>query len=391
LLALFGERFFRKISLLLQGLSIAVLLMLLFLFPVLSGAVPLLLQSGSSYALYFPPFWFLGIFERILDGPAALPVFSRLAQTGGIALLVTSGLAVVAYPLAYLRRVHQLVEGAGTRDTRNWAARPLNQLFHATLVRPPVRRAVFHFIGQTLLRVQRYRIYLVLYGGVGLSVLVASVLRVTAAHGVLGIEISADGIRAATVIAAFWTIAGLRMAFVSPGNEHGSWVFRLVHGKPGPDQLAPAKVWVLLWGMALALCVFAVLRELAPAELRGWSATLSQLVVTTGACVLLTDVFFLSVTIVPFTGEQARASAQNGLASSLLRYFTAFPVVIATPVFCEPWMEESRLHMALAILVVVWAHLRLQAVHRRMLRERAAFAEIDDADEFLLGLGLRDG
>ena len=41
LLSVLGERLFRRIALVLQGLSITVLLMLLFLFPVLSGAVPL--------------------------------------------------------------------------------------------------------------------------------------------------------------------------------------------------------------------------------------------------------------------------------------------------------------------------------------------------------------
>ena len=74
LLSVFGERLFRRLSLLLQGLSITVLLMLLFLFPVLSGVVPAVLQTGSGYVLCFPPFWFLGIYQRILGpiGPAHL-------------------------------------------------------------------------------------------------------------------------------------------------------------------------------------------------------------------------------------------------------------------------------------------------------------------------------
>ena len=76
LLSVLGERLFRKLSLLIQGLSISVLLMLLLLFPVLSGAVPVLLQSGSRYAFCFPPFWFLGIYQRLLEGPSALPIYT---------------------------------------------------------------------------------------------------------------------------------------------------------------------------------------------------------------------------------------------------------------------------------------------------------------------------
>ena len=108
LLSVLGERLFRKISLLLQGLSITALLLLMLLFPVFSGVVPALLQSGSPYALCCPPFWFLGIYQRLMEGPSALPIYATLAQIGMRACLLVIALAVLTYPLAYLRRVRQL-------------------------------------------------------------------------------------------------------------------------------------------------------------------------------------------------------------------------------------------------------------------------------------------
>ena len=243
LLSILGERLFRKLSLLLQGLSISALLILLLLFPVFSAVVPALLQSGSRTVLCLPPFWFLGVYQRLMEGPSALPIYSRLAQIGCAATLLAAALAILFYPLAYWRRVHQLVEGAATRSARSFFARPLHGLLHILAVRPPVRRAVFHFIGQTLVRVPRYRIYLVLYGGVGLAVVAAGIVRFTVDHNQVRVEISADGLRAATAIVAFWVIAGLRMAFVSSGNQRGSWVFRVVHGSP-PD-FVPA--WSGCW------------------------------------------------------------------------------------------------------------------------------------------------
>src|SRR6202000_3068381 len=125
------------------------------LFPVLSGAVPVFLQSSSRWILYCPPFWFLGIYQRLLEGPAALPIYTHLAQTGCAALLITMLVAALAYPFAYVRRVRQLVVGPGTHDTRSRISRPLHALLPTTLVRPPVRRAVFHFISQSVFRVQR--------------------------------------------------------------------------------------------------------------------------------------------------------------------------------------------------------------------------------------------
>jgi hypothetical protein len=119
------------------------------------------------------------------------------------------------YPLAYWRRMPQLIEGPGKQDIRSLVARPIHQVLHATLWQISVVRAVCHFISQTLLRVQRYRIYLILYGGIGLSLTTASILRLDVVQKHLRVQIYPDGLRAAIPIAAFWTIAGLRMAFVS--------------------------------------------------------------------------------------------------------------------------------------------------------------------------------
>jgi hypothetical protein len=393
LLSLLGEQWFRRLSLVLQGLSISVLLMLLLLFPVLSGAVPVLLQSGSAYVLYCPPFWFLGIYQRLLEGPSALPIYASLAKTGCAALVITVVVAALAYPLAYLRRVRQLVVGPGTHDTRSWVARPLHALLHATLLQVPVRRSVFHFISQTLLRVQRYRIYLVLYGGVGLSVVVASVLRLAVVHGQVHFEISADGIRAAIAIVAFWTIAGLRMAFVSPGNRQGSWVFRIVHGRPphldiAMQLLQAAKLWVLLWAGLITFAAFLVFRALAPAELLTWPATASLLLIAAALCILLTDALFLNVKTVAFTGEPAKE--QSNLALTVLKYFTFLPAIVWLPVFFEPWIEASVRHFGLAVAATVAAHFALRRVHCRIVREHCNMPGLeDDEDDFPMKLGLR--
>jgi len=393
LLSILGERLFRRLSLFLQGLSITLLLMLLLLFPMLSDAVPVFLEDGNVYALCFPPFWFLGIYQRLLEGPSALPIYSRLAQTGCEATLLVLGVALLAYPFAYLRRVRQLVEGMGTRDTRNWLTHPLQRFIDATLLRHPLRRAVFYFISQTLLRVPRYRIYLVLYGGVGLSVVTATILRITITNRQVSMQISSDGIRTAIGIVAFWVIAGLRLAFVSSGNQRGSWVFRIIHGRPphfrpGMEQLLAAKVWVFLWGAILTFGAYFALRGFAPPELLGWPATTSQLLVAAGMCLLLTDIFFLHVTIVPFTGEPPRE--QSNLAISLLKYFAFVPVVASLPVSVEPWIETGVIHFFLAAFAIGAAHLALRRKHRGIIQEHCNMVELEDGeDEFPMKLGLR--
>ena len=186
-------------------------------------------------------------------------------------------------------------------------------------MRHPVCRAVFHFISQTLLRVQRYRIYLVLYGGAGLSVVAATILRLSVVHGQIRVEVSADGLRAAVGITAFWTIVGLRMALVSPATGRESWVFRIVHGRPpqfitAMEQLLAGKTWVFLCALTVTFGLCVAMRAVAPPQLLTWQATASQLLVSFGMCLLLTDSFFLHVKAVAFTGEPARE--QPNLAHS---------------------------------------------------------------------------
>jgi len=393
LLSVLGEQLFRRVSLILQGLLISALLMLLLLFPVLSGSVPVFLQSNSHAAQFFPPFWFLGIYQRLLEGPGAMPIYSKLAETGCLALLTTLAVAGLAHPIAYVRRTRRLVVGSGTQDTRTLAGRPANGLLHATLLRTPVSRAVFHFVSQTLMRVQRYRIYLVLYGGVGLSVVVSSILRLSVEHGRVQMEVSADGVRASIAIVAFWTIAGLRMAFVSPGNRQGSWVFRIVHGRPpvaatAIEQLRAARTWVLLWSTLISLSACLGARSIGSAELRSWASTASLMLIALGMCLVLTDVFFFNGMTIAFTGDTPRG--QPNLALTVLKYFTFFPFVIWIPVEFELWIARSILHFALAAGVIGAAHFGLDRLHRGMVKEHCGMPGLEDDDEdFPMRLGLR--
>jgi hypothetical protein len=393
LLAIFGERLVRRFSLAVQGCSIALLLMLLLLFPVFSGVVPVLLKHGSKLAYWMPPFWFLGIYQRILEGPAALPIYSDLARIGCAATLAAALVAVLTYPIAYLRKVRQLIEGPGAQPTRSGLVLPLNRLLHFTAIRPPVRRAVFHFITQTIARVPRYRIYLVLYGGVGVSIVAATILRFELVHGQLRVLVSGDGLRTAVAIVAFWTVVGLRMTIVSPGNQRGSWVFCIVHGKPAPFQTAielllGARVWALLVSGAATCAAIVAFHAIAPPELLTWPAVAAQALVAAGLCLLLTDVFFLNVTTIAFTGEPPQGQAN--LALTILKFYAFFPVVASVPVAAEPWIEESAWHFAAAAAVVALVHAAFEARHRHIVREfTSQLALEEDEEDFPMKLGLR--
>lgn len=393
LLALFGEGIFRRVALVLQASAIAAYSLLLLLFPALSAAVPAALQSGRVYALCLPPFWFLGVYQRLAEGPLALPIYLRLAQIGWEATCSAVLVAMLAYPFAYLRTVRQLAIGRAARRSRSRLARPVHGLMHALLARSPLRRAVFHLIGRTLTQIPRYRIYLALCGGVGIAAAAAAVLRVAAPHGRIRLEIAPDGVAAAVGIAAFWTIAGVRAALVSSGDALPGWVFRLIQGRPpefesAAEQLSAAKAWALFWGLTVSAGACLALLWLAPAARSGWRAVAGQLFSSAALCVLIADLLFLKVTVTPFTGEPQRE--QTGLATAVLKASAFIPAAAWLPSICEPWLERGVAHLAEAALLVAAAHLALERYGREMLREHCNLRSLEDGEEeFPLTLGLR--
>jgi hypothetical protein len=388
LLGLMGDRVFRKIALWLQGLFVLVLLTVLFLYPALGRALGGLLESKSRLAICVPPFWFVGIYQRVLEGPAALPIFVRLARVGWAATGIVVGLAVVSYPLAWWRKTRGLVEGGVRREKLNRFAGAMGRMLHTTMARSPACRAMWQFIGQNLLRVPRYRMVLVMYGGMGAALVLATVTRVNLLHGRIALVFSPDGLRATVPIVAFWTVSGLRSTFMAPADQRGRWIFRVILGKAGPAQVGAAQRWVFLWSALLSLSAAGCVWRFCDPASQGWRCGAGQVLVALGLSLLLTDVFFLNVKTIPFTG--ARSNSATNFALLLIPYLGFFPAIVMFTVGLEPVIEASVGHLAIAAALAAAAHLALWAMHRSRMAEHVQRIDADDdEEEFPLRLGLR--
>jgi hypothetical protein len=387
LIIVLGQRLSRMMSPFLQGLSMMMLLTVLVLTPMVMMFLQPLLGSDNMVARYFPPSWFLGIYEWLLAGSSTLPMFTALARMGVFATLLVMLVVVVTYPLAYRLRTRQLIEGSTAQGGRSWLSRPIGALIHAVVVRVPRRRAVYHFINQTLLRTQRHRVYLAMYGGVGITLMIASSIVIRLGHGHVRFGVTEYGLRAAIPMLAFWTVAGLRMALVSPVDQRGAWVFGIIHGRPRLDHLVATKVWVFLWASALSLAAVAGTHAIGPVALRGRGVTVVQIVVAVGLSLLLTDAFFGKVMVVPFTKGQS--AGRTNLAIVVIPYLVYFPLLVMYVVNLEGWMEKSGRHLIYAVCFVALAHLGFRWRHRQRVEEQAQKVELEDVEVVYQGLGLR--
>jgi hypothetical protein len=256
------------------------------------------------------------------------------------------------------------------------------------LLRNAVQRGIYHFISCSLLRTQRHRVYMAMYGGLGLALLLACTVLLKLSHRHLAFVLSPDGLLAAVPIAAFWTIAGLRTAFLSPADRRGGWIFRLILGRPTSVQLGTTVRWILPCALGLTLGMVALIHRVAPPELRGWNSLICQVLVAVGLCLLLTDALFLKVRTIPFTGE-TRAPATN-LAFILLQYFGLFPPLVLLSVALEPWLEASAWHVVGMVVVIGAVHLALLRIHNTDAEYHANLIDLDeDEEEFPQRLGLR--
>jgi hypothetical protein len=172
-----------------------------------------------------------------------------------------------------------------------------------------------------------------------------------------------SGIRSAIPVMVFWTVAGLRSVLASPIDRRGSWLFRVIIGRPNAGHLAGTRIWVTLCAAVIGLATAIILHALSPESLQSHFATLNQLLIAAGVSFLLADIFLFSVRSVPFT--HLRKSSITDLPLIIVRYVVLFPLLIAILVHNETWIEVKALHLFKTLAFLVAAHLLLLKTHAR--------------------------
>src|SRR5260370_15648912 len=111
LLNVFSFRAFKRVSTYIQLTAVFALLMML----LLSFDPGSVLHSGKHRDLlyYFPPMWFLGLYESLLHQPEPLPGSGAIAVR---ALSLAIGASALAYLLAYKRHVKRSLESEDILD-----------------------------------------------------------------------------------------------------------------------------------------------------------------------------------------------------------------------------------------------------------------------------------
>lgn len=332
-------------------LSLIALLTLLFLFPLTAHYLhPLLGASISPAAVrWFPPFWFLAIYECVMWSDRAPLIFHSLAPTGVLAAVAMMATAVATYPLGYQRRVRQILEGSmKQRDVKTRSS--LQALLHRVVLRTPKTRATAHFVAQTLRRTERLQLYMAMYIGLGIALVLSGVLAPQLDGPNVKVVFSSAGLRMSVPVVAFWAVAGMKTVMLSPIGRRGSWIFRVIDGTPGNEVLRGGRVLTTCVAIAGTLLSIAALNALAPRNLIGIRMLVTQVLFGCTLPIILTEIFFADFRTVPFAGIERRSVHE--LPFTFVRYFVIFPAFVLTMAAAEDWTSLSVLNTSLGVIAL---------------------------------------
>jgi hypothetical protein len=350
---------FRRISVALQMFLITLLAMIFFLTPFFAGMVHKLVPRGDLFVYWFPPYWFLGLYEQ-LRPTIGDSVLLRLGHMAEAALAISALVFLVTYIPGYRRHARKVLETPTASATQVRAR--ISGFIDRLVLRKPIERGIFHFIGKTITRSPKHRIFLATYGGLGLALVVAN------------LGSGADGLLRMPLTLSFVLISGLRAAFNFPSEVRANWAFKVCDSAAVSHAMSATRKWIALCAVTPLFATMSVM-ELACFP---WVSALFHLAYGVTLTLVLTEILFFGFEKVPF-GCSYLAGQTNiiGLGLIYILGLTLYSRVMSS---AEKVLTTSPI-AAIAFLVIVnGARLVFLRWRARNLRESSRVAYEDEGD-----------
>jgi hypothetical protein len=370
LLNVLSVRWFRKTSAYVQGAMVFVLLWLFFLFPNIAATVAQLKDANSRVLYAFPPAWFLGLNE-VLTGSRDV-VFVALAHRAELTLGLVTLVAGLSYTVAYSRHVRRTLESTEGGDGTRTAMHDRIGLIADRLAPDPVERGTVAFIGKTMARSSKHRIFLAAYAGVGFA-LAAQVMPAVK---------NRDGWLSLPLVVGFFLLSGMRFIFTIPSELPANWQFRV----SDTDRQRPA-----LNGTRTAMRWFGVVPlfvALSPFYFVWWApgVAIANLLFSVTISVLLIEVLTMELRKIPFTCSYPPGKANVTIL--WIGYWVAFLVYAFSMANLESWMVKRPRRLIPFYLIVAVIFAGFEWWRRRQDSVGVVLIFDDAADPAVLTLGL---
>ena len=341
-----------------------------FITPLLAFRIKWVATQHPEWLHWFPGFWFSGFYERLRPATHNLPL-SELGVFATRALACAAAVFLLTFLPGYRGHARRGIEPAApAANGPGRLARAVDRLLRRTLLRHPVEYAVFHFIGRTITRSLKHRLFLATYGGFG------------AAYEVMTWGSGPAGLLLIPLTLSFILISGLRAAFNFPAELSANWTFQLSETDGVAPYLSATRKWIFVCAI-LPLFVL-----VSPIEFLNFApgVALFHLLFGIITSVLLTEVMFLGFRKVPFTCSHFPGKVN--LVFLGVMYIFGFSTYSSVLRRLEIWLVQTPV-AAIAFLVIAAAcYLALSRSARKILGPKPSLDFEDRVDPTIRTLGL---
>jgi hypothetical protein len=313
------------------------------------------------------------MYVDMLPGRPGGEVFHSVAPIAGHALAISAALFGISYLAGYRRHTRRVLESLETAGEppghfRRWFDAAVDRL----ILPHPLERATFHFIGNTILRSARHRLFLATYAGLAVALVFLSVVHVRPVAPI--VSFAPAGLLIVPLMLSFLVVTGLRAVFNLPAELRANWIFQVSESEQRFWHIRAARKWLTVMGIA-PLCAI-----LFPVEIwfRGWSAGLVHVGVALLLSLVLMNLLLVWFRKIPFTCSYF--PGKMAMAVTALVYFLAFVAFCITMARWEVAMMAAPWRLAVFAAASIGALRGLAWLERRELTIDDVFIYEDQPD-----------
>jgi len=312
-----------------------------------------MIGSKPYWLTFFPPAWFLGLYERLLGTHDVY--FLQLSRMAILALWTSFAVALASYLVSYRRHAIRILEQSLPRRRRDIYT-VIAGVIPERLARNSHERAIFDFVGRTLQRSRYHRLVLGFSVGVALVLSVQSVgpalvtqFRFRQLSNGWGIE---PTLALPLVIGAV-LIAALCYVFQLPSELRANWIFRMAENSGRRELLDGVERVLILCGVVPAIVLALPIEALAV----GWAVAVAHSALMTVLLLPLLEMRLREWHKIPFTCSYV--PGRRNIWQIVGAYLFLFGILIPIIGFFEMRMLRwFLLVLAAAPLTVVYIALR---------------------------------
>jgi hypothetical protein len=243
----------------------------------------------------------------------------------------------------------------------------LNAVVDRVLLRDPVQQAVYHFIGQTISRSMKHRLFLATYAGFGAALVV---VNWDGGH---------NGLIRVPLTLSFVLISGLRAAFNFPAELAANWAFQISDTDHSRDCLIAMRKWIIVCAIAPLFLL------LVPVELMffPWTVVLFQMLFGMTLSIVLMEIIFFGFRKIPFTCGYF--PGKTNLVLLVVIYVAGFSLYSSATASLEIWLiaKPAAAVAFFCVVACVWI-----VLWRGVGKNRSSLDYEDEGDPEVRRLGL---